>query len=145
PGRYFVSVSGTSQDFFERFSNGNRIVEPGYVETYYPGTTDSSMAASVEVQAGGAVSAIDFTLARHPVFRVRGRVCDSAIAKNPRNPQVSITPRNSVHDEGFLPFVGNNYNNGSGTFEIRNVASGSYWLSATAGDDSSGPFGARAR
>jgi len=109
--------------------NANEIIEPGYVVTYYPGTTDSPTAAPIDVQPGAELSTIDLTLIQQPQFRVRGRVFDARTGQFPRNVSVSMTPRNPT-----AGFVINNsplsYNALNGTFELRDVVPGQYWIRA---------------
>ena len=61
--------------------SANEVTEPGYPLTYYPGTTDPSTAASIEVQAGTDLTAIDFSLRKQKLFQVRGRILDAVTGK----------------------------------------------------------------
>src|SRR5689334_3248701 len=45
-----------------------------YVEVYYPNTSDETMAAALEVAAGGELQTIDFAIAPVQQHRVRGHV-----------------------------------------------------------------------
>src|SRR5881397_2493237 len=129
PGRYYVNAS--PPPIVQIFPATNEFLEPGYVTTYYPGTTDSSTAVAVEVQAGSESNTIDFTLTRQSLFRVRGRVFDTRTGQVPQNANISLTPRTP----GFGPmFVVSpvNYNTADGTFELRDVAPGAYWVRAIA-------------
>jgi hypothetical protein len=108
---------------------GNEVVNPGYGTTYYPDTRDPSAAASVEVPAGAEVIAIDFTLEEQQLYRIQGRVFgpDGVL---PRNVSVMLYPRNGLNST-VMGGAGNSYDVRNGTFELRDVAIGSYWLHAT--------------
>src|SRR5438093_10674790 len=127
PGRYYVNASPTGQVF--RFPSDNEVIEPGYVLTWYPGTADESSAAPIELQPGAELSTVDFRLTRQPLFRIRGRVFDARTGQAPRNPNVSASPRNQPGGFVIGP-ASMNYNSANGTFEIRDVAPGSYWVRA---------------
>jgi hypothetical protein len=105
------------------------MIEPGYVLTYYPGTTDASTAVPIEILPGSELSTIDFTLTRQQLFRIHGRVMDARTGQPPRNANVSLDSRDQTL--GFTTFSGaRNYNPANGTFELRDVAAGSYWVRA---------------
>ena len=135
PGRYYVNAS--PRPIVPIFPTTNEVVEPGYVLTYYPGTSDPSTAEAIEVQPGAELSTIDFTLTQQPLFRVRGRVFDARTGQFPRNASVSLNPRTPT---GGFNFATNpvNYNPVNGTFELRDVPSGSYWVRAIAVDPRAG-------
>src|SRR5262245_23815112 len=129
PGRYYVHASPASAFMGVPFTNSNEVIEPGHVLTWYPGTTDDSTAVPIELQPGQESRTVDFTLAQQPLFRIRGRVFDGQTGQPPRNANVSVNPRNSAGRFGVMPsFM--NYNAANGTFEIRDVAPGSYWVRA---------------
>src|SRR5215831_13943774 len=62
PGRYYVTAYTDPNS--EAGENSNEVIDPGYVRTYYSGTTDSSTATAVELQPGIELQTIDFTLSR---------------------------------------------------------------------------------
>lgn len=131
PGRYYVNASPNRSpfDFSPIGPNSNEVAESGYVLTYYPGATDPSTAAPIEVLPGAELSTIDFTLTQQQLFRVRGRVFDARTGQFPRNANVSINARNP--SAGLTIFSAPmNYNPANGTFELRDVAAGSYWVRA---------------
>ncbi len=140
PGRYYVHASPASAFIGVRFPNGNEVIEPGHVLTWYPGTTDDSTAVPIELQPGQELRTVDFTLAQQPLFRIRGRVFDGQTGQAPRNANVSVNPRNSAAGFGVMPsFI--NYNAANGTFEIRDVPPGSYWVRAvTFPNPGGGPY-----
>ena len=120
PGTYYALVEPLRSDPEE-------IAQAGYVATYYPGSADQSAAAAIEVTPGVEVAAIDFTVTRQRVFRVRG---DLPLSDTGLGPDlIWLVSKNPVPDGG----------NREGTiirgrFEIRNVAPGSYRVHASAGE-----------
>ena len=129
PGRYYVNASPASAFIGVRLPNSNQLIEPGHVLTWYPGTTDDSSALPIELQPGAELRTVDFTLSQQPLFRIRGRLFDARTGLAPRNANLSVNPRNSAGGfGGIAPFV--NYNAANGTFEIRDVPPGSYWVRA---------------
>ncbi len=139
PGRYYVSASpNRSPVELPVAPSSNEVTDPGYAVTYYPGTTDVSTAAAIEVQPGVEISAIDFTLIQQQLFRIRGRVFDPRTGQSPRNASVMMLPRDPT-TSGFFISGFNSYNSSTGTFELRDVAPGSYWLRADAPIDAANP------
>jgi hypothetical protein len=128
PGRFFVSATpaGPSSPNLSAMAE-NLVNEPGFPLTYYPGTTDPSTASSIEVQAGAELSNVDFRLTPQQLFRIRGRVVDAATGRSPRMVQVELQPRGPVSAGIQAPVA---YNAANGTFEIRDVAPGSYRIHA---------------
>jgi len=128
PGRYFVSAAPTRSagEFAGATPNTNEVTDLGYATTYYPGTADASLAATVEVQPGAELSTIDLTMVPQQVFSIRGRILDGTTGQPARNALAMLRPRR--------PFAvplnsGPNYNPATG-FEFRDVAPGQYWVVA---------------
>ncbi len=148
PGRYYVgagaSTSGldalaaTAAQAGLGGTNTNEVVAPGYVLTYYPNTTDYTRAAAVEIQPGAEVSAIHFTMVRQQRFHVKGHVVDFTTGKPPQTANLTLTARNSAVAQNPLDALlsatggANNYNSADGSFDLRDVAPGSYWLQTLA-------------
>jgi len=77
---------------------------------------------SIEVQAGTDLTAVDFALRKQNVFRIRGRVLDPVTNTIPGSVQVLIIPRNNPSVSfNFISTPPIDYNNTSGTFQIRDV------------------------
>jgi protocatechuate 3,4-dioxygenase beta subunit len=114
PGRYYVLVAPLR-------SGSQEIAGAGYPATYYPGVADQPSATAIDVAPGSEVNAIDVSVSRQPVVRVRGRLPDTG----------ELTP-----DLVWLCSNGNNHEGtvSSGFFEIRNVVPGSYSIHASAGE-----------
>ncbi len=117
PGRYYVLTAPLR-------SGVRAIAEAGYPATYYPGIVEQSGATAIDVEPGAEVNAIDVTLSRQPVFRVRGRFPDGF------RPDLVWLCSNAFADgsdrEGTV--------SSDGSFEIRNVAPGSYSIHASSGE-----------
>jgi large repetitive protein len=127
PGKYYLNASP---------SQLSRLGLPGvassannkYPRTYYPGSTDVNGATEIDVPAGGELTGIDLRLAPQTTYRVRGRVIDSTTGQFPPNANLTIIPRDQV--VGGISGLGNQYNRSTGTFELRDVLAGSYWIRA---------------
>ena len=133
-GEQIITTGGTQNVFADRI----------FPVTYYPGTLDPSRAVALDLQPGAELSGIDIVLTQPASFRVRGTLIDSTIGKPPRNASVSVAPRQEQGAAGAIVFSSGTsssatYNNANGTFEIRNVIPGSYWLRASTSSDLSEP------
>ena len=125
PGQYYMSASPPQH-------SGVAANEEGYAATYYPGTTDSSAAATVTVRAGDELPGVDFSLMTTPTVRVRGRVVGGTTGRGGREVMITLQPRDpsmryDVSNRGTV-------NDSEGGFEIRGVRPGSYTLLAFRGD-----------
>jgi hypothetical protein len=140
PGRYFVSALAAPT--FDAIlaaaanpgggANTNEVVSPGYVQTYFPNTTDYTRASAIEVLPGAEVSAMNFTMVRQQRFHIKGHVTDLTTGMPPQVAQLSLSPRNSAVAQNPLDAIlgaatgtGANYNSADGTFDLRDVAPGS--------------------
>jgi hypothetical protein len=153
PGRYLLSVRSGLATSIIMLSGGEQIVTTGgnsnvfadrnFPPTYYPGTLDPSRAAILDLQSGAEMSAVDFVLIQPPTLRIRGRVVDATTGKSPQNSSVMINPRQEPGAPGIIAPTGTSaqatYNNATGTFEIRNVIPGLYWLRASTSTDLNQP------
>ncbi|HET9220525.1 MAG TPA: carboxypeptidase-like regulatory domain-containing protein, partial [Terriglobia bacterium] len=124
--------------------NQNVFADRNFPPTYYPGTLDPSRASILDLQPGTELSAVDFVLAQPATFRIRGRVVDPTTGKHPQNASVSISPRQEAGATGIVVATGMassaTYNNATGTFEIRSVIPGLYWLRASISTDLNQPI-----
>jgi hypothetical protein len=142
PGRYYVAAGSGGWPIDIVLVNGvnsNEYVEPGYVQTFYPGTTDSSSAAAIELQPGTEIRTIDFTLRQQQVYQIRGRLFDARTGQFPK--MASFTLMSRTPGAPLAP-PRNSYNGANGTFELRDVPPGAYWLRAIAIDTSAPPTAA---
>jgi uncharacterized surface anchored protein len=133
PGRYLVSTNprNLSRGMMPQQSNEPLSPEPDttYAATYYPSTTSSATAMPIDVGAGGEIHGIDIRLIKTRVWRVRGKVAGMDMSSGGRGRgaiQVGLVPAegptNNIQMSTARP--------PDGSFEIRNVPSGSYILRA---------------
>jgi hypothetical protein len=133
PGHYFVSAHyalggrgfGSQNNFKDLGESKN---EPGYVNTYYPGSTDVAKATPIAVKAGEELPSMDMLLRRVSVFKVRGRVYNSVTRHSGNDVYLNLTPKNTRLLWSFTNFNAQVQKDGS--FEFHDVLSGSYTLSA---------------
>jgi Carboxypeptidase regulatory-like domain len=135
PGRYYlvvhppafaraVAILGTPE-------SPNEIAENRFPPTYYPGTIDVSQASAIDVQPGEERTGIDVPMSRQDLFRVRGKVVDAKTGRPPRTASVTIVSRGPAATPVALFGSASPYNPADGTFELRDIAPGTYWVRAT--------------
>ena len=139
PGRYFVAASPAPD--YTSIATKEEPAEAGkpqtsYVSTYYPGVTDRTQAAPIELQSGEEVP-INFSLSPIPTFRVRGTVANLAISGHGSDAKGMVMLRPKSFDMIFNAAEVDK----EGNFEIRGVAPGSYtaWLMTATGETTGGP------
>jgi hypothetical protein len=93
---------------------------------YYPGTTDVTAAAPVDLRSGATIGGINFTVVEARPVRIRGQVMNAG--RPAAGAQVSIYQRGNT---GGTLTVRNVPVNDMGMFEFRNIAPGGYELIAT--------------
>jgi hypothetical protein len=143
PGRYYLTIV-TSRNLLTTIvsidgntllttgGGTNEITPVGLPTVFYPGIIDPSRASTIEVGAGRELSNIDVVLPAVPVYRVRGRVVDAS-GQPPRTASVSLISRDTSA-VGLATSATTNYNATNGTFELRDVLPGSYWIRAQASE-----------
>jgi protocatechuate 3,4-dioxygenase beta subunit len=139
PGRYYLNA-GSSQGIPVNIGGGGASpneVQDVYVSTFYPNVTDISFATSLNVQAGSEISGIDLSISRQQLYRVRGRLIDARTDRPPQAANFTISSR-SLGGGGFSMNGASTtrYNNMDGSFEIRDMAPGTYSISALVPDPS---------
>ena len=164
PGEYFVSATfesrfrgalsgGQGRGFGGRGGRGGRggwggagggaallsapesPVEEIYVDTYYPGTSEPSLATGLTLLGGAEVPAIDFVVLPTRAVTVRGRVVSPYTGEGAPVPIVTIVSRNGVNSGNRFNLRGGGRanrggNNQDGAFELTGVAPGPYILVA---------------
>jgi 5-hydroxyisourate hydrolase-like protein (transthyretin family) len=117
-GRYYVSAGANPL----RVIKGNESVEP-FAISYYPGADDLANARAIELEPGGNVERIDFTLRMPKFYRVRGRIIDGATNMPPLSPGIATnTGTWNLNQKSYDPKTGN--------FEIDGLAPGEFKVSA---------------
>jgi hypothetical protein len=87
PGRYYLHAgSAQGPGGYGGPSRGPNEAALSYTAAYFPGVTDVTAASVINVQPGRVWSGIDMTLARQTLYRVSGRVIDSATGQPPDSP-----------------------------------------------------------
>ena len=153
PGEYLVSATyearfgGVVQGLVRGGGRGRGVgrgralpaeppAEETYVDTYYPGTGDPTLASSIVVPAGAEVLAIDFNVLPTRAVTLRGRVVSPYIGEGGPTPIVTVVPRNNVVAGNRVNFRGGSGRGGrggqnqDGSFELTGIAPGSYTLVA---------------
>jgi hypothetical protein len=150
PGRYYLNANMTGLarpvEIGGAGDSPNGVSE-NYAAMYYPGVADIKDASIIEVQPAAELGAIDFAVPRQQLHRIRGRVIDSSTGQRPTGATLSLSSR-SMTGGGFTSSGMAGYNSADGTFELRNVAPGTYIVSAQIPDPNqpnANPFGAVGR
>jgi hypothetical protein len=146
PGRYYLNAgnlpgqtgpNGLSLDLLNpgliANGNSNRIPEK-YTLSYYPGVDDANSAAPIDVPPGADLSGLNMSLRVQQSFRVRGNILDSQTGRQPPSANLSLNLQTlDSRDPSYVNISDGtpNYNAADGTFELRNVSSGAYTISAT--------------
>ncbi len=110
--------------------------EETYVDTYYPGTSDPTLASSIAVGEGAEIPAVDFNVLPTRAVTLRGRVVSPYIGEGGLTPIVTVVARDNVVAGNRFSFRGGGGRGGrggqnqDGNFELTGVAPGSYTLVA---------------
>jgi hypothetical protein len=130
PGNYFVSVTPppdfrslieTTGNALQASSIPDKPSPTAYQTTYYPGTRDRGQASAIQLHAGEDFSA-HFSLSPAPTLTIRGSVVNL-----PPGPSASIM----LQSRDFNLVLNGAEMHKDGSFEIRDVAPGSYAIVAT--------------
>jgi hypothetical protein len=130
PGRYLIAVNPTPD--FSNLAGVETAKDPvakqetAYITTYYPGTTDRSQAAFLDLRAGDETP-VDFNLVPGPTFHVRGSIANLG-AHGGANAVLMLRAKdlNAIFTAAQV--------DKDGKFEISHVAPGSYTLMAVVDD-----------
>jgi hypothetical protein len=128
PGKYILSAQCRQALFHPRpFSAGpDQVPSKAYPMQYYPLTSELKAAQVVELTAGSEKSGIDFQMMPTAVTQVRGAFLPGGADWHGSNPlMLQLT---SLDQRGMN--IGAALNQEKGTFEFRQVFSGSYILMA---------------
>jgi len=118
-----------------------KLHEDVYLPTFHPGTSDPGQAILVQVHPGDEESGINVELKRAHGVGVSGRVLSEAPARTLQGTYVSLVPRNSTLPNYNYSNYGTGVQDQLGNFQIPGVPPGSYFLSASRGDQHGSYFG----
>jgi hypothetical protein len=153
PGRYYLRAGDTAGQarpagtgtengpFGTTYLSPNRIPQ-NYSLTYYRDVSDAESAVPISIQAGADLSGFDLFLRPQQTYRVRGRIVDSKTGQPPQSAIILLRPRSADFTETLSFMMGGsnqNYNATDGTFEMRNVPSGTYTLNVELPNLAPGP------
>jgi 5-hydroxyisourate hydrolase-like protein (transthyretin family) len=141
PGKYFLSAAYRRPSVVLYGMDGvagvaDPPVQEDYVMTFFPGATDISAAAPIEMGPGDQVQGINIRLTKIHTVQVKGRVVNNTQTAPPlsagRNVinmvvQVHLQPRSALNPTGMNP---NTLVKPDGTFEFPSVPPGAYNLVA---------------
>jgi hypothetical protein len=139
PGRYYLAAgtpAGPNRPVNPNniTASPNEIPERSFVLTYYPGVSDARGAGLIDINPGGEINGIDFTVVGQQLQRIRGRIVDSDTGRPPRGVGLSLAYRTLTGNSAAFS-AGEKYNPATGEFELRNVPAGSYVVQAIASDE----------
>lgn len=138
-GRYFLVAT-----FIDGFSyREQRALRPGqvednYIPTWFPGALEPSGAQPIDLPAGQQMTGLSLTVRKSPVGRVRGKLLASNIERPGQGLRVNLIPRaRDARGRMQIPLGGSVAADGS--FEVRNVVPGAYYLAVYRMDGQAGP------
>jgi 5-hydroxyisourate hydrolase-like protein (transthyretin family) len=125
PGRYYLKVQPQG-----RFGPSKAIPDLAIPSAYYPGTLDVASASTIDIQSGIERTA-DIILPKAEGHWVRGRIVEESTGKPPKAAIITLARRQSSGGLGEWEFdqTRSDYNPATGSFSIRNILPGPYWLS----------------
>jgi hypothetical protein len=125
PGRYYVhaeAMARSSRRMFQPNVQVRGALPPSTLAAaYYPGTAEPSRATELQAQPGGELDGIDISLAPEKRYAIRGKLPAGDPVKTRRGVRVADRSGNMVRG-GILSQMGRD------TYEIRDIAPGSYIL-----------------
>ena len=137
PGSYYVSAgSAQGPGGYGEATLGPNQLRQTYTYRYYPGVAELSVATPIEVRPGATRFAIDLTLVKQLMYRVRGRVVDAGTGRPPEKPTLSLHFQDAGTGLDYsIPAGGADLDRSAtyqeGTFEFRGVVPGTYYMSAS--------------
>jgi hypothetical protein len=139
PGRYFISAiyrPGQRLEPGEDDEDAPGAGKSGYVQTYYPNSTDPAKGIAITIRTGDEISSTDFLLEPTTVYSIRGHVnyYNSGAKRNAANVILMLEPR-STGLGWSVPPRQSLVDKPDGAFEIQSVLPGAYTLTAFWFDD----------
>jgi hypothetical protein len=132
PGKYLLSAGyemSQAVGMWRAVAMGSREQREGLTTTYYPGTSDPLQAAAVNVEPGAEIHSMDFSLRPSGVFHIRGHVSGLSLGRAVFGGAVMLRQGNS-RLSAAMPERTATVKSEDGTFDIDQVASGSYEIIA---------------
>jgi hypothetical protein len=138
PGRYYLAVTTNQNAGIVLAANGtilgatspNEVAIVTQPTVYYPGTVDPRLALPIELAPGDDLRTVDVLVPeKQPVFSIRGRVLESSTGQAPRAVTITLFPRDTTVP-GIQSGESSGYDATKGTFEVRDIVPGTYWLRA---------------
>jgi hypothetical protein len=131
PGKYLLSAGYEMARSMSSMAitMGSREEHEGLTTTYYPGTADPLQAVTVNVEPGAEMRSVDFFLRPSGVFHIRGRVSGVNPGRAGFGGAVMLRKGDS-RLSAVVPERTAAVKSEDGTFDIDQVASGSYELIA---------------
>jgi hypothetical protein len=132
PGKYLLSAGyemSQAMGMAMAIAMGSREEREGLTTTYYPGTSDPLQAAAVNVEPGTEIHSMDFSLRPSGVFHIRGHVSGLGPGRMGFGGAVMLRQGNS-RLSAAMPERTAAVKTEDGTFDIDQVASGSYEIIA---------------
>jgi 5-hydroxyisourate hydrolase-like protein (transthyretin family) len=131
PGRYYIGAGGVlPRNTPGTLQNNPNLIPADYAATFYPGVTNTWSATMVDVKPGANVAGIDFSVSKHVLYRISGRVLDSATGQPPAAATFSLYRRSDLRWESVEGV--NNYRPADGTFRLTGLVPGSYSIVVSA-------------
>jgi hypothetical protein len=131
-GKYLLSAGyemSQSMGMAMAIAMGSREQREGLTTTYYPGTPDPLQAAAVYVEPGAEIRSMDFSLRPSGVFHIRGHL--SGLGPGPAGFGGAVMLRKgNSRLSAAMPERTAPVKSEDGTFDIDQVASGSYEIIA---------------
>jgi carboxypeptidase family protein len=132
PGKYLLSAGyemSQAMGMSMAVAMGSREQREGLTTTYYPGTSDPLQAVTVNVEPGAEIHSMDFSLQPSGVFHIRGHL--SGLGPGPAGFGGAVMLRKgNSRLSAAMPERTAAVKSEDGTFDIDQVASGSYEIIA---------------
>jgi len=125
PGQYFVQATRRGNQF------GMSRDPQGYPPVYYPGVADASRAAPISVRGGDEFSGVDISLRPTHAVTVKGRALNAGCGESLQGLMVMMQSASS----NAAPMNALFARTDQGSFELRSVLPGAYYLTAMLRDE----------
>jgi hypothetical protein len=104
-----------------------------YLPTYYPGTTDSARASTLEVKSGDEITGVDFVFALKPAarsYKIHGHIVNSLAESPDVNMIVLLAPGGHRDAELAAETKEATVDRKTGDFELKDIVPGEYVVAA---------------